>query len=196
MYKRQGLTLLLVFAVFAINTTVPLNVLVIIYDLGLLIGAVVAYRSVKPFIKGSLSFNRPWMLKLFQFGKYVFASGLSTLVFRSADQMMLSPMMGTTVYNAFQNIALRFINLSDLPSQTLGDILFPKSAHSDNSSNPQRIKYYYEKTVGASLCVVVPLVLVVLLFPKLIIFVLAGPDYYAAIPYLQVIAITLSLIHI
>ena len=66
--------------------------------------------------------------------------GLSTLVFRSADQMMLSPMMGTTVYNAFQNIALRFINLSDLPSQTLGDILFPKSAHSDNSSNPQRIK--------------------------------------------------------
>lgn len=189
-FFRQGLTLLLVFAVFAINTTVPLNVLVIIYDLGLLIGAVVAYRSVKPFIKGSLSFNRPWMLKLFQFGKYVFASGLSTLVFRSADQMMLSPMMGTTVYNAFQNIALRFINLSDLPSQTLGDILFPKSAHSDNSSNPQRIKYYYEKTVGASLCVVVPLVLVVLLFPKLIIFVLAGPDYYAAIPYLQVIAIT------
>ncbi len=189
-FYRQGLTLLLVFSVFVANSKVPLNVLVIIYNLGLLIGAIVAYQFVKPFVKGSLQFNKTWMLKLFQFGKYVFASGLSTLVFRSADQMMLSPMLGTTVYNAFQNISLRFINLSDLPSQTLGDILFPKSAHSDNSSNPQRIKYYYEKTVGASLCVVVPLVLIVLLFPKLIIFVLAGPKYYEAIPYLQVIAIT------
>lgn len=189
-FFRQGITLLLVFGVFVFQTHVPLNVLVIIYNIGLLIGALVAYRFVKPFLAGSLQLSKDWMLKLLHFGKFVFASGLSTLVFRSADQMMLSPLMGTTVFNAFQNIALRFINLSDLPSQTLGDILFPKSAHADNSSNPQKIKYYYEKTVGASLCVVVPLVLVVLLFPKLIIFVLAGPKYYAAIPYLQVVAIT------
>jgi lipopolysaccharide exporter len=102
----------------------------------------------------------------------------------------LSPMLGTTIFNASQNIAMRFINLADLPSQTLGDILFPKSAQSETSNNPSRIKYYYEKTVGASLCVVMPLVIFVLLFPKAIIYVLAGPQYYDAIPYLQLIAIT------
>jgi O-antigen/teichoic acid export membrane protein len=61
--------------------------------------------------------------------------------------------------------------------------LFPKSSQSDNSRNPEILKYYYEKTVGASLCVVLPLVLFVLIFPKIIIYALAGPQYYDAIPY-------------
>lgn len=187
---RQGLTLVLVFLIYIVKEKVSLNELVIIYNLALLIGTIVSYKYVKVFIARSLVFSKEWIVKLFHFGKYVFASGLSTLVFRSADQVMLSPILGTTVFNASQNIAMRFINLSDLPSQTLGDILFPKSAKSDNSSNPSIIKYYYEKTVGASLCVVVPLVLFVLIFPKAIILVLAGPQYYDAIPYLQLIALT------
>jgi lipopolysaccharide exporter len=187
---RQGLTLLLVALIFLINTTVPLNVLVIIYNLGLLAGALVSWQYVKNLLVGAFVFSKQWVIKLAHFGKYVFASGISTLVFRSADQVMLSPLLGTTIFNASQNIAMRFINLSDLPSQTLGDILFPKSAQSENSSNPAKIKYYYEKTVGASLCVVVPLVFFVLLFPKAIIYILAGPQYYDAIPYLQLISST------
>ncbi len=187
---RQGITLLLVFGLYILNGKVSLNTLVIIYNVGLFTGTLVSYKYVKSLLAKSFVFSRAWVLQLFHFGKYVFASGLSTLVFRSADQIMLSPLLGTTTFNASQNIAMRFINLSDLPSQTLGDILFPKSAQSENSSNPSRIKYYYEKTVGASLCVVVPLVIFVLLFPRAIIYVLAGPQYYDAVPYLQLIAFT------
>lgn len=187
---RQGITLLLVFLIFLFKTTVPLNTLVMIYNIGLLAGTLVSWTYVKEFLRGSMVFSREWILRLLHFGKYVFTSGLSTLVFRSADQVMLSPLLGTTTFNASQNISMRFINLSDLPSQTLGDILFPKSSRPENSGNPARIKYYYEKTVGASLCVVLPLVLMVLLFPRAIIYVLAGPQYYDAIPYLQLISIT------
>ncbi|MDB5203434.1 MAG: hypothetical protein JWQ27_2843 [Ferruginibacter sp.] len=187
---RQGATLLFVFLVYLFEKKVSLNMLVIIYDACLLIGVIVSYRFVRPFLKSGLAITKEWVLKLLSFGKYVFASGLSTLVFRTADQMMLSPLLGTTVFNASQNIAMRFVNLSDLPSQTLGDILFPKSSSREASSNPSMIKYYYEKTVGASLCFVLPLVLFVLLFPKLIIIVLAGPEYYDAIPYLQLISVT------
>lgn len=189
-FTRQGITLILVFLIFLINTEVPLNTLVIIYNLALLAGTLVSYGYIKHLLIKSFVFSKEWVLKLAHFGKYVFASGISTLVFRSADQIMLSPILGSTVFNASQNIAMRFINLSDLPSQTLGDILFPRSAQAENSTNPARIKYYYEKTVGASLCVVVPLVLFVLLFPKAIIYILAGPQYYDAIPYLQLIAFT------
>ncbi len=187
---RQGITLLLVLVFFLIDNKVSLNTLVIIYNIGLLTGALVSYKYVKNVLVNSFIFSMQWVVSLFHFGKYVFASGLSTLVFRSADQIMLSPLLGTTTFNASQNIAMRFINLSDLPSQTLGDILFPKSAQTENSNNPSRIKYYYEKTVGASLCVVVPLVIFVSLFPKAIIYVLAGPQYYDAVPYLQLIAFT------
>ena len=189
-FFRQGVTLALVFLIFIVNTKVPLNVLVIIYILGLLAGTLVSWGYVKHLLVRSFVFSRDWMLKLAHFGKYVFTSGISTLVFRSADQIMLSPLLGTTTFNASQNIAMRFINLADLPSQTLGDILFPKSAKAENSSNPSRIKYYYEKTVGASLCFVLPLVIFVLLFPKAIIYVLAGPQYYDAVPYLQLISST------
>jgi lipopolysaccharide exporter len=189
-FFRQGITLLLVFFIFLLKKQIPLNYLVITYDFALLVGAIVAFHFVKPFLKGSFVFSKKWVITLFHFGKYVFASGLSTLVFRSADQVMLSPLLGSTTFNGSQNIAMRFINLSDLPSQTLGDILFPKSAKSENSSNPSIIKYYYEKTVGASLSVVLPLVTFVLIFPKAIICVLAGPQYYDAVPYLQIISIT------
>lgn len=189
-FFRQGITLLLVFIIFLINTKVPLNLLVVIYNIGLLIGSLVSWSYIKHFLVSSFVFTKKWVFKLLHFGKYVFTSGLSTLVFRSADQIMLSPLLGTTTFNASQNIAMRFINLADLPSQTLGDILFPKSSQAENSSNPSRIKYYYEKTVGASLCIVMPLVLLVLLFPKAIIYVLAGPQYYDAVPYLQLIAFT------
>jgi lipopolysaccharide exporter len=187
---RQGITLLLVLVVFLIDNKVSLNVLVIIYNIGLLTGILVSYKYVKNLLVKSFVFSRKWISSLFHFGKYVFASGLSTLVFRSADQIMLSPLLGTTTFNASQNIAMRFINLSDLPSQTLGDILFPKSAQTENSNNPSRIKDLYEKTAGASLCVVVPLVVFVLIFPKAIIYVLAGPQYYDAVPYLRLIAFT------
>ncbi len=187
---RQGFTLLFVLAVYLFNTKVSLNELVIIYNACLLIGTIVAYKYIKPFVTGSFIISKIWVLKMLHFGKYVFGSNLSTLVFRSADQIMLSPLLGTTIYNASQNVAMRFVNLSDLPSQTLGDILFPKSASKENSNNPGMLKYYYEKTVGASLCFVMPLVVVVLLLPKLIILVLAGPQYYDAVPYLQLISFT------
>lgn len=189
-FFRQGITLLLVFSIFLVNSKVPLTVLVIVYNIGLLAGTLVSWRYVRHLLVKSFVFSKEWLLKLAHFGKYVFTSGISTLVFRSADQIMLSPLLGTTTFNASQNIAMRFINLSDLPSQTLGDILFPKSAKEETSSNPSRIKYYYEKTVGASLCVVIPLVIFVLLFPKAIIYVLAGPQYYDAVPYLQLISFT------
>jgi lipopolysaccharide exporter len=189
-FSRQGITLLLVFLIFLINTKVPLNTLVIIYNIGLLVGTLASWGYIKHLLINSFVFSKEWVMKLAHFGKYVFASGISTLVFRSADQIMLSPILGTTTFNASQNIAMRFINLSDLPSQTLGDILFPKSAQAENSTNPARIKYYYEKTVGASLCVVVPLVIFVMLFPKAIVYVLAGPQYYDAVPYLQLISVT------
>ncbi|MCY7290719.1 MAG: oligosaccharide flippase family protein, partial [Ferruginibacter sp.] len=186
---RQGCTLIFVVIAYSIHSRVSLNLLVIIYDSCLLIGTIVAYKYVKPYISETFSLSKLWVIKMLHFGKYVFGSNLSTLVFRSADQIMLSPILGTTIFNASQNVAMRFVNLSDLPSQTLGDILFPKSASIQNN-NPGLIKYYYEKTVGASLCFVLPLVLIVILLPKLIILVLAGPQYYDAIPYLQLISFT------
>lgn len=192
---RQGVTLLLVAGMLFIPFKQPLYVLVIIYNIAMLAGTIMAYKFIKQFIQQAFVFSKEWVLKLFHFGKYVFVSGISTLVFRNADQMLLPNILKTTIFNAYQGIALRIIALSDLPSQTLGDILFPKTAHSKNNSNPAVIKYYYEKTVGASLCIITPVLLFVFFFPKFIILILAKESYFPAIPYLRVVlftAVTLS----
>jgi lipopolysaccharide exporter len=187
---RQGSSLLFVALIFFAAGKISLNTLVMIYNVSLLAGTFVGLYHTRSFLTFSFAFSKKWLWKMVHFGKFVFGSNLSTLVFRSADQMMLSPILKSTAYTASQNISARVITLTDLPSQTLGDILFPKSAKKENSDNPSMAKYYYEKTVGASLFFIIPLVLVILLLPKLIILILATKEYYNAIPYLQLIAVS------
>lgn len=187
---RQGIMLLLVALMLFVPFKNPLWVLVFIYNISMLAGTIAAYGFVKQFAQNAYVFSAEWVKRLFHFGKYVFASSISTLVFRNADQMMMPAILKTPVFNAFQGLALRIIALSDLPSQTLGDILFPKTAQSKNSTNPAMIKYYYEKTVGASLCIILPLLLFVCAFPKIIILVLADENYFPAIPYMRIVLIT------
>jgi O-antigen/teichoic acid export membrane protein len=187
---RQGVMLLLTACLLFIPFKQPLYVLVIIYNIAMLAGAIMAYKFIKEFIRDTFLFSKEWVLKLFHFGKYAFVSGISTLVFRNADQMLLPNILKTTIFNAYQGIALRIIALSDLPSQTLGDILFPRTAHSKNNNNPAIIKYYYEKTVGASLSIITPVLLFVFFFPKFIILILAKESYFSAIPYLRIVLFT------
>jgi O-antigen/teichoic acid export membrane protein len=187
---RQGITLLGVALIVLFTGKISLNMLVVIYNAAMLAGTVVLYKHVRPFLTHTFALSSEWVFRLLHFGKYVFGSGLSTLVFRSADQFMISPLLGSTAITASQNVSVRVINLADIPSQVLGDILFPKSARKENSGRKETIKYFYEKTVGATLCIIMPVLLAFVIFPKLIILILAGPQYLDAIPYLRLIAVT------
>jgi lipopolysaccharide exporter len=189
-FFRQGSSLLFVASIFFLTHKVSLNTLVVIYNVSLLAGTLVGFYYVRPLLTYTFAFSKEWLWKMLHFGKYVFGSNLSTLVFRSADQLMVSPISKSVAYTASLNISARVITLTDLPSQTLGDVLFPRSARKENSDNPAMAKYYYEKTVGASLFFILPLVLAILLLPKLIIIILATKQYYNAIPYLRMISVT------
>lgn len=186
---RQGLSLLMILAYLLFDNHITLGKLTVIYSVGIFAGATAGYVCVRKFLSRQFILSRVWLKKLWHFGKYVFGSGLSTQVFGSAGQMMTSSMLGPA-FAASNSIATRVINLADIPSQVLGDILFPKSSKKENAENKGLIKYYYEKTVGATLCVILPMILFIVLFPKLIILILAGSKYLDAIPYLQIIAIT------
>jgi O-antigen/teichoic acid export membrane protein len=187
---RQGLTLLIICMHYLVFRNISLLQLVVYYCTGIFIGAITGYYYVKHLVRFKVDLSLQWIKYLWHFGKYVFGSGLSTLIFRNADQFMVSSMLANTSFVASQSISLRIINLADIPSQVLGDILFPKSAGINSDENPGLIKYYYEKAVGASLSFILPILIVILVFPKLIIFFLAGNGYYDAIPYLRTIAIS------
>jgi lipopolysaccharide exporter len=189
-FFRQGISLLLMVLFVFFDAKPTLNQLVIFYCIGIFTGMLVAYKFVKEHFEHTFIFSSYWLKQLWHFGKYVFGTGLSSLVFANASQVMLSPILGSTIFTASQSVATRVINLADIPSQVLSDLLFPKSARKENAGNKDVIKFFYEKAVGATLCFNIPVVLFILIFPKFIIFVLAGPKYYDAIPYLQIISIS------
>jgi O-antigen/teichoic acid export membrane protein len=189
-FWRQGITLLLMIIFLAMDRKISLDLLVVFYCAGIFAGAIAGYRFIHHHLSKSFSLSAKWILEMWHFGKYVFGTGISSIIFGNAGQMMTSPILGSTVYTASQSIAARVINIADMPSAVLSDIVFPKSAKKENAENTDRVKYYYEKTVGATLCFCMPMVLFILLFPKFIILVLAGQQYFDAIPYLQLIAFT------
>lgn len=183
---RQAVILFLQLGSVLIGIKVSLNMLVIFYATGIFCGALSGYFFIRSDLNFQFLFSKQWMRRLWDFGKYAFGTGVSNLVFRSTDSFMVSNILSSTVIVAEQGIALRVFNLIDIPSQLIGDIIFPKSSGVD-PNDKETIKNYYEKSVGATLSIILPAIFVVILFPKIPILFLAGSKYLDAIPYLQLL---------
>jgi O-antigen/teichoic acid export membrane protein len=183
---RQAVILFLQAGCVLIGIRVSLNMLVIFYAAGIFLGALSGYSFIRSSLNFKFAFSKQWMKRLWNFGKYAFGTGVSNIVFRSTDSFMVSNILASTVIVAEQGIALRVFNLIDIPSQLIGDIIFPKSSGVD-PTNKERIKSYYEKSVGATLSIILPAILVVILIPKIPILILAGPKYLDAVPYLRLL---------
>lgn len=184
---RQGCTLLAIVLAYFISKEVTLVELSVFYTIGILLGTFTGYFLISKLLDHRLAFNLKWTARLFGFGKYVLGTNTSSVVFRNADQITLSNITANTAIVASQNIAMRVINIADIPSQVIGDILFPKSSDPDVADRPEKVRHYYEKAVGASLSFAFPFILFALILPKFIIWILAGSAYYDAIPYLRLI---------
>lgn len=185
--SRQLFTLLLIGAFIPFDA-IDLRSLAYFYCIAIVVGSAVSYNFARKYLTGKLHITRQWLSRLWHFGKYVFGTNISSAVFRSTDQFVVSHFLSPAIV-ALQGISLRVTNLVDIPSQVLGDILFPKSAQSVRQGNNQRIKFLYEKSVGAALAFVLPTTLFIFLFPNLILALIAGSRYAEAAPYLRLISI-------
>ncbi|HEU0065225.1 MAG TPA: flippase [Flavisolibacter sp.] len=184
---RQVFTLTLILFL-AFYNKISLTLLTVIYSIGLLIGAIVSWFFARKFITRKLVIRKDWTKRLWNFGKYVFGTNISNAIFRSTDQFFVSHFLLPGIV-ALQSISLRVTNLTDLPSQVLGDILFPKSAQSYAEETHDRTKFLYEKSVGAILAFVIPATIIVILFPGIILAILAGRRYMEASGYLRIVII-------
>ncbi len=57
----------------------------------------------------------------------------------------------------------------DVPSLAAADVLFPKNVETLETDGLGKVKYYLERMMGTILALIVPLSLIIFLFPKLII---------------------------
>ena len=183
---RQGLLVGIIGIYMIGGWKISLSMLGFFYMLSVLAGGLAGIWFCRPYMQWNFKEYKPWIVKLWQFGKYVFGTNVSALLFRSTDNFITSNVFGTAV-SGYYNACLRISNLVDMPSQVLGDLLFPKAAKY-NAGDKAAVKHIYERTVGAIMIFSMPALLVLLLFPTLVLHLLAGSKFEIASSVLRVTA--------
>jgi lipopolysaccharide exporter len=183
---RQGLLLISIIIYVLSKSMISLTQLSFYYLFSVIGGVIVGMIFSWPYLQWDTVHSRPWIGRLWHFGKYVFGNNVSTLMFRGTDNFVTSGAFGPGV-SAYYNACLRIGNLVDMPSQVLGDVLFPKAAKY-SGTDKGTIRHMYERTVGAILLFSIPALLVMILIPSAILHFLAGGRFMIAAPILRITA--------
>jgi len=184
---RQGLLVSAIALCFLFKFDVTPQLLAIFYLLSFFIAGLLGLKFGARYIKLDFHNTKKWIPKIWRFGRYVFGTNASATLFRSTDNFITANTFVSPVITSYYNACLRISNLADMPSQVLGDIMFPKVAKYGDSDK-DAIKNMYEKTVGATLTFSIPALLILLIFPSLILQILAGKEFLDGAPILRVTA--------
>jgi O-antigen/teichoic acid export membrane protein len=186
-FVKQGAFFLFVFSCFLLHNVPSLTTLIIAQGVTSFLAVLISYHLAKQYLQFGEKLNWDWITKLFHFGKYVFATNLSTMIYKNMDGMMLAALVGPAAA-ANMNICARVNNLMEVPTGTVASLVYPQSAKKIEQEGKGAIKDLYEKSVGAIIAVLLPLVGLLLMFPKAVILVIGGYKYLDAVPILQLVA--------
>jgi O-antigen/teichoic acid export membrane protein len=190
-FMRQGILFtFVVVSVFLFTDLLTLENLVIAQIVALVISGsyfVIASRSL---LSSKFHFDKDVMVKLLHFGKYVFGTSLLSSVSKYADHFVTASAIGNPVlgkvFVSYYSVVARITSLLDFPFMAVADVLFPKNAHAMANEGLPKVKYYFERMVGIITALIVPVSLFIFIVPGPLIRIIAGPDYVAAVPILQV----------
>lgn len=139
------------------------------------LASVVSYLFTRKYLQFSAKLSWKWVNTLFHYGKFVFGTNLSAMLYKSIDKLMLGDMAGKAATGLYE-AAVRVTNMTDVPTFAMANILFPQSAREANNGDAG-LKNMYEKAVGAVLCVMLPAIIFVEIFAEFIITFIAGAEY-------------------
>ncbi|RYE55326.1 MAG: hypothetical protein EOP48_10455, partial [Sphingobacteriales bacterium] len=175
-FARNSMQLSGIMFYYFTQRPITLESLALIYAISAGIGLMVGWSYSRKYKAVTVTRNRRIVLEFVHYGKYVFGNNVFSLTFRSLDTLLTSSLISASA-SAFYTTSTRITNFVDLPSQVLGDIMFPRAAQSMRDGDRGGIKNIYEKSVAATLTFTVPVILVIFIFPKQILLLLAGQSY-------------------
>ena len=145
--------------------------------------SVVSYLFTRKYSRFSKELDWEWVKILFNYGKFVFGTNMSAMLYKSIDKLMLGSLVTTAAAGVYE-LAIRVTNMTDVPTLAMANILFPQSAKQANSGEGA-LKSLYEKAVGAVLCVMFPAIIFVELFAEFIILFISTEEYLIAADLLR-----------
>jgi len=170
------------------NLNLGLFSLVIFQAIGFLAGGAAGYLLFCRTMKFDFIFDKGWITRLFNYGKYVLGTAMSSIFLNNVDNIMLGSLIGPASV-ALYNIAYRIVNIVEVPIATITAVVFPKSAERIETEGKKSIKYLYERSVGAILALIAPAVLIIYLFAEEIVLLIAGEQYLESVSVLRIILV-------
>lgn len=185
-FIRQGLFFVYIAVSYFMRWPLNLLHMVFMQAVSAAVATGVEYLLIRKIL--TFPFKPKWeeMKRLFAYGKFAFGTSISSILSSTIDQMMLGALLSTAASAAF-NVAVRIMNLVDIPTNAIAMIVFPQSARRMATDGTEAIKYLYEKSVGVLLAILIPCLLVLYIFPTQIVHIIAGKGYSDTIPIVKVI---------
>ena len=132
---------------------------------------------------------KEYVKKILGYGGYIFGSSMVANVSSNLDQLMTGKFINASSI-AYYNVASRINLLVDIPSYAASEIIFPKASRASAEEGKEKVRYLFERMVAVLLAFTIPTAIVILIFPGVIMTVIAGPAYRLAAPILQLYMIT------
>jgi lipopolysaccharide exporter len=184
-FLKSGVFFCFLLFCFIFDFQIKLVQLVYVQAVALFLAILLEYYFVKDLLNFTLQVTGEWVRKLLNYGKYAFGTSIGSILSSTIDQMMLGSLLSPAASGAF-NIAVRIMNLVDIPTNAIAVIVFPQSARRLATEGEAAIKYLYEKSVGTILAILIPALLFLFLFPDFVVSFIAGDKYTETIPILKV----------
>ncbi|WP_036692034.1 flippase [Pedobacter glucosidilyticus] len=172
----QGVFFAYILYCFFFHKSIGLTTLVMVQFVCSVLATILSYSLVKQYLYLSFQIFRNHLKSIFNYGKYAFGTSLSAILSNTVDQMMLGSMINPAAA-AVYNIAVRILNLIEIPTGAVATIVFPQSSKRVETEGLVAVKYLYEKSVGTVLAILLPPLILIYCFTDLVIFLLAGEQY-------------------
>ncbi len=148
-------------------------------------GSITAYIFAKKYLSFSAKVDWGWVKRLLNFGRFVFGTNLSTMLYKNIDKLMLSAMIAPEVAGIY-DMAIKITNLVEVPTFSIASIVYPQSAKKMIEEGKSAVKRLYEKSVAAILTLILPFLAVIFIFAEYIIVWMATEDFLESVPILRV----------
>ncbi|MBC7778365.1 MAG: flippase [Phycisphaerae bacterium] len=183
----RGIPSAWVFWCWTVGNTVILWQFSVAVFAGVFLAALAAWWYARPYLFLAKRLDLKWFMNLASYGKFVLGTNLSTMFYKNIDKLALGQMLGPAAF-AVYDAAGRVTQLVEAPAFSIAAVVFPKSAEKMALEGHAGVKKMYERSVGATLAVILPFVVFVLVFAEPIIRIFAGSQYMESANVLRLTA--------
>jgi lipopolysaccharide exporter len=121
--------------------------------------------------------------RMLAFGKYTAGTNLLAQTSRSFDHLLTAyylPPAISGLYVSYYNVVTRINNMVDVPSLAVADVVYPKNVQAMEEEGITKVKYYFEQVAGSVLAIMLPVSLLLFIFPQEALKIIGGRDYLGA----------------